>query len=103
MAASEYLSTHAADTTKQPVRAAIYTDIAYILTVTLLIMPYLLLKNYLLCLVITLILAMMIIAIFNYYVSVAKGENFRRFTEMTGVCLGEALLSFVIGFIVANG
>lgn len=101
MAASEYLSTRAENTKKQPVRAAIYTGIAYILTIALLIMPFLLLKNYLLCLAVTLILDVMIIAVFNYYVSVAKGENLRRrFTEMTGVSLGVALLSFWVGFIV---
>src|SRR4026209_2850478 len=45
MAASEYLSTRSEETTKQPVRAAIYTGIAYISTVALLILPYLLLDN----------------------------------------------------------
>lgn len=101
MAASEYLSTRAEETTKQPMRAAIYTGIAYILTVALLIMPYLLLDSYLLCLVIALIVAVAIIALFNYYISVAKGENFRRrFLEMAGVSLGVALFSFVIGFII---
>jgi VIT1/CCC1 family predicted Fe2+/Mn2+ transporter len=45
----------------------------------------------------------MIIAVFNYYISVAKGENFRRrFTEMTSVSLGVALFSFVIGFIIRH-
>lgn len=101
MAASEYLSTRAEASAKQPLRAAIYTGIAYIFTVALLIMPYLLLDNYLLCLAITLIMAVMIIAVFNGYISVAKGENFRRrFIEMTGVSLGVALFSFVIGFII---
>ncbi len=38
MAASEYLSTRSEKTSKQPVRAAIYTGIAYIITVTLLIL-----------------------------------------------------------------
>jgi len=103
MAASEFLSTRAEDTTKQPLRAAIYTGIAYILTVALLIIPYLILDNYLLCLAISLIIAVMIIAVFNYYISVAKGENFRRrFTEMTSVSLGVALFSFVIGFIIRH-
>ncbi len=45
MAASEYLSTRSEKTTKQPVRAAIYTGIAYIITVTLLVMPYLLFRK----------------------------------------------------------
>ena len=38
MAASEYLSTRTEETHKEPVRAAIYTGIAYIITVTLLVL-----------------------------------------------------------------
>ena len=92
MAASEYLSTRSEDTSKHPVRAAIYTGIAYIVTVALLVLPYLLFENYILDLV---------IAVFNYYISVAKGESFRaRFTEMAGLSLGVALFSFVIGYFI---
>jgi vacuolar iron transporter family protein len=103
MAASEYLSTRSEETTKQPVRAAIYTGIAYIITVALLVMPYLLFKNYILDLVITLTIAVLIIAVFNYYISVAKGEPFRtRFLEMAGLSLGVAAFSFVIGYFIRN-
>ncbi len=101
MAASEYLSTRSEETTKQPVRAAIYTGIAYIVTVTLLVMPYLLFQNYILDLAITLTTAVIIIAVFNYYISVAKGESFReRFLEMAGLSLGVAAISFVIGYLI---
>lgn len=101
MAASEYLATRQENTGKHPMRAAIYTGIAYIITVALLITPYLLLDNYFLCLAIALLIAVAIIAAFNYYISVAKGENFRRrFFEMAGVSLGVALFSFVIGFLI---
>jgi vacuolar iron transporter family protein len=101
MAASEYLSTRSEDTSKQPVRAAIYTGIAYIITVALLVLPYLLFENYILDLIITLTIAVVIIAVFNYYISVAKGESFRaRFAEMAGLSLGVALFSFVIGYFI---
>ena len=101
MAASEYLSTRSEDTTKHPVRAAIYTGIAYIITVALLVMPYLLFDNYILDLIITLTIAVIIIAVFNYYISVAKGESFRaRFTEMAGLSLGVAIISFIIGYFI---
>jgi VIT1/CCC1 family predicted Fe2+/Mn2+ transporter len=103
MAASEYLSTRSEDTTKQPVRAAIYTGIAYIITVALLVMPYLLFENYILDLVITLTTAVLIIAVFNYYISVAKGEPFReRFLEMAGLSLGVVALSSIIGYLIRN-
>lgn len=101
MAASEYLSTRSEETSKQPVRAAIYTGIAYIVTVALLVLPYLLFENYILDLIITLIIAVVIIAVFNYYISVAKGESFRaRFAEMAGLSLGVAVISFVIGYFI---
>lgn len=101
MAASEYLSTRSEETTKQPVRAAIYTGIAYIITVALLVLPYLLFDNYILDLIITLTIAVLIIAVFNYYISVAKGESFRaRFLEMAGLSLSVALFSFVIGYFI---
>lgn len=101
MAASEYLSTRSEKTAKHPVRAAIYTGIAYIMTVTLLVLPYLLFENYYLDLAIALATAVIIIAVFNYYISVAKGESFReRFVEMAGLSLGVATFSFIIGYFI---
>jgi VIT1/CCC1 family predicted Fe2+/Mn2+ transporter len=101
MAASEYLATRSEDTNKNPVRAAVYTGIAYIGTVALLILPYLLFDNYYLDLGIALTTAVIIIAVFNYYISVAKGEPFReRFFEMAGLSLGVALFSFIIGYFI---
>lgn len=101
MAASEYLSTRSEKTNKHPVRAAIYTGIAYITTVTLLVLPYLLFKNYYLDLGIALTTAVIIIAVFNYYISVAKGESFKeRFLEMAGLSLSVATFSFIIGYFI---
>lgn len=101
MAASEYLSTRSEDTDKHPVRAAIYTGIAYIGTVFLLILPYLLFENYFFNLGWALVTAVIIIAVFNYYISVAKDEPFReRFLEMAGLSFGVAVFSFVIGYLI---
>ena len=103
MAASEYLSTGSEETEKNPVRAAIYTGIAYIVTVALLILPYLLMNNEYGALAITLGTSVLIIAIFNFYISVAKGEKFgKRFFEMAGLSLGVAALSFFIGYLIRN-
>ncbi|MDH7490292.1 MAG: VIT1/CCC1 transporter family protein [Anaerolineae bacterium] len=101
MAASEYLSTKAERAGKSPARAAIYTGVAYLLTVLLLILPYLLLANYYVCLACSLALAVLIIAGFNYYISVAKDEPFRRrFVEMAGLSLGVAAFSFLVGLLM---
>lgn len=101
MAASEYLSTRSEKTNKNPARAALYTGVAYICTVFLLILPYLLFENYFFDLAWALTTAVIIIAAFNYYISVAKGESFRaRFLEMAGLSLGVALFSFIIGYFI---
>ena len=101
MAASEYLSTKSDESEQNPVRSAIYTGIAYIFTVIMLILPYLLTTNYYISLAWTIINAILIIALFNYYISVARGYNFRqRFLEMASISLGVALLSFVIGNLI---
>lgn len=102
MAASEYLSTKAdTDERKDPIRASLYTGGAYLVTVFILIMPYLLLSNYYISLAITLTFAVLIIAAFNYYISVAKDLNFKRqFLEMAVVSLGVAAFSFLIGFVL---
>lgn len=101
MAASEYLSTRSENTDKHPVRAAVYTGLAYIITVTLLVLPYLLIENYIIDLAISLTIAVVIIAVFNYYISVAKDEPFRpRFLEMAGLSLGVATFSFIIGYFI---
>lgn len=101
MAASEYLSTTHDESDENPIRSSIYTGIAYILTVVLLIAPYLLFQHYLLCLGITLFNAIMIILVFNFYVSVAKDLPFKkRFLEMFFISMGVAALSFGIGYLV---
>jgi VIT1/CCC1 family predicted Fe2+/Mn2+ transporter len=103
MAASEYLSTKSEDTTKSPVKASLYTGTAYVVTVIVLILPYLLLENYYLSLACTLAAALAIIALFNYYIAVARDEPFkRRFLEMAGLSLGVAGLSFVVGLLARS-
>ena len=103
MAASEYLSTKSEETAKNPLRASIYTGSAYVLTVLVLILPYLVLENFYVCLACTLVAAVLIIGVFNYYISVAKDVPFKkRFLEMTGLSLGVATLSFFIGLIVRS-
>ncbi|MDD5044853.1 MAG: VIT1/CCC1 transporter family protein [Candidatus Omnitrophica bacterium] len=98
MAASEFLSTKSKDEGKNPLKASIYTGITYILTVTALVMPYLFFQHVLVSLSIMLANAVVIIFIFTFYISVAKGLDFRkRFLEMVSISLGVATLSFLIG------
>jgi vacuolar iron transporter family protein len=101
MAASEYLSTKTEGLSRSPRRAALYTGMAYVFTVIVLVLPYFLIGNHYVSLLVSLIVAVLIIAAFNYYVSIAKGEPFRkRFLEMTLLSLSIAGVSFVIGYLI---
>jgi len=98
MTASAYLSSKA-DGNKLAKRSSVYTGVAYLITVILLILPFLLLTSKFLALGITLATGVLIIFCFNYYISVAKDLNFKeRFTEMTVISLSVALISFLIGY-----
>ncbi|BEH00233.1 VIT1/CCC1 transporter family protein [Bacteroides sedimenti] len=100
MASSEYLSTKSENgNDKHPVKAAVYTGFAYIVTVVSLVLPFILLSNVFIALGIMLIVALSIIGIFNYYYSVARSESFKkRFTEMAVLSFGVATVSFFIGY-----
>ena len=101
MGASEYLSQRSEGGPSDPLRASVYTGGAYIATVTLLILPYLLLGNPYLALAFTLAGAVFVIFLFTFYVSVARDLPFwRRFGEMLLISLGIAAISFMIGILI---
>ena len=100
MAASDYLSSKAEGDPKAG-KSAVYTGISYIITVFLLILPFLLIGGKYGALTITLTTAVFIIFCFNYYISVAKELSFKhRFLEMTCISLGVAAFSFFVGFLL---
>lgn len=101
MAASEYLSTRAEQENTRALKSALYTGGAYVFTVACLVLPYLVFSNYIVSLVFTIVAAICIILVFNFYISVAKDLPFKeRFLEMAGISLGVAVISFVIGYLI---
>ena len=105
LSASEYLSIKSEadpeEAQQRAVKSALYTGIAYILTVIALVIPYFLIVNYVASLIVTIVIAITIIFIFNFYISVANDYNFkRRFIEMVAISIGVATLSFIIGYLV---
>jgi len=111
MAASEFLATKEENSERSPIKAAIFTGIAYMLTVMLLVTPYLWLDDtsaimlglepHIQALCITLIIGLLIIALFNFYVSIAQDHSFKqRFTEMTSILIVVTGISFAIGLIL---
>ncbi|MCU0631425.1 MAG: VIT1/CCC1 transporter family protein [Methanolinea sp.] len=101
MASSEYLSQKSEQAGQDPRKAALYTGSAYILTVFILVMPFLLLENPFIALVFTLLFAIGIIVCFTFYTSVAADLPFwKRFVEMAALSLGIAGISFLIGLLI---
>ena len=104
LAASEYLSIKSEanpEVQQRAVKSAFHTGIAYIITVIALVIPYFLMINYVASLIVTIVIAITIIFIFNFYISVANDYNFkRRFIEMAAISIGVATLSFIIGYLV---
>lgn len=101
MAASEYLSKKTGGEGGHPIKSSVYTGLAYVVTVVLLILPYLLISHYLICLLVTIATAVLIIFFFNYYIAVAQDLSFRRrFFEMATISLGVSALSFGIGYVI---
>lgn len=100
MAASEFLSKKQ-EKEENALKSSIYTGIAYIITVSLLILPFLFLPNHFLNLGLSVLMAILIILGFNFYISVAKDLPFKkRFLEMAGISLGVTAISFGIGWAV---
>ena len=100
MAASDYLSSKA-EGDPRAAKSAIYTGVAYFITVVLMILPYLLISSKFISLAITLCIVIAIIFLFNYYLSVAKDLDFkRRFLEMAFISMGVAAFSFFIGWVL---
>jgi VIT1/CCC1 family predicted Fe2+/Mn2+ transporter len=105
LSASEYLSIKSEadpeEAQQKAAKSALYTGIAYILTVIALVIPYFLIVNYVASLIVTIVIAITIIFIFNFYISVANDYNFkRRFIEMAVISISVATLSFIIGYLV---
>lgn len=99
MASSEFLAARNEGRT-DAFKSCCYTGIAYLITVALLIIPYLLMdnSNYMSALLLMIAFVILIIAGFTYYISVAKGERFKpRFLEMSLISIGVAIMSFFVG------
>ena len=101
MASSEFLAARSEGRT-DALKSCSYTGTAYLVTVILLILPYLLLgtTQYILALALMLAIVVLIIAGFTYYTSVALDQPFKsRFTEMAAISIGVAVLSFFVGIL----
>ena len=101
MASSEFLAARS-EGRSDALKSCTYTGIAYLVTVVLLIAPYLILDSgaYILALLCMLAVVVLIIAGFTYYTSVAQDQPFRsRFWEMALISISVAVVSFLVGIL----
>lgn len=99
MAASNYLAERA-DNNPKALKSSIYTGVAYLVTVALLVLPYLLFPTdmYVAAFAVMIATVILIIMFFNYYISVAKEEPFlKNFVTMAVISLSVAVISYIIG------
>lgn len=101
MASSEFLAARS-EGREDAFKSCTYTGIAYLITVVLLIAPYLIFSNeqFILALICMLLVVVLIIAGFTYYTSVAQDQPFKsRFFEMAAISISVAVLSFFVGIL----
>lgn len=101
MASSEFLAARS-EGRDDAFKSCLYTGVAYLITVVLLIAPYLIFGNsaYILALLCMLLVVILIIAVFTYYTSVAQDQPFKsRFLEMATISISVAVISFVVGIL----
>ena len=101
MASSEFLAARS-EGRSDALKSCSYTGIAYLVTVVLLIAPYLILgsSQYIVALCCMLAVVVLIIAGFTYYTSVAQDQPFKsRFLEMALISISVAVVSFIVGIL----
>ncbi len=101
MAVSEYLSQKSeAEEGKSPLKAAIYTGIAYIVVVVMLVLPFFLLPNPFIAVGVAIAAVVFVIAAFTYFVAVVKEQKYSSlFLEMLSLSMGVMMVAFVVGLL----
>lgn len=106
MAASSYLSSReeAYESSKKiSLKKSVYTGIAYLITVLILVLPYFILTDVYSALVTTLVLAILIIVAYSGYVAKQRKISFwRKFFEMAVITASVSVISFLIGTVLRD-
>jgi VIT1/CCC1 family predicted Fe2+/Mn2+ transporter len=113
MGASEYLSSRAEGKNESAIKAAFFTWLSYIITVLLLISPYIIIEiggfgldtieYHVQALACTFIVGIIIVASFNFYISIVEEVSFKiRFLEMISILIVISVISYGIGVILRD-
>lgn len=101
MAASEYISKKTDILSERnPLKASLYTFIAYFLVVLFLVLPFFFVSNFYVGFVLSVIIGNLVILLFSFYVSVIQDKSFRNtFIEMFVIVIAVVIFTFFIGYL----
>lgn len=103
MASSAYMQARHEDGNKHPVKAAVYTGIAYFIVVMLLISPYVLVQGIPTARGVMFVIIFVILASVSLYTSTLFDRKFmKQFGELVVFSMGVALISYLIGYLFRN-
>lgn len=101
MGASNYLA-EKADGHKNAFTSSLFTGGTYLVAVILLVLPYLLFPEnlYIPAFITMIVVVVALIAIFNFYISVTKDQNFfKAFGQMAAISFSVMIISYLIGLV----
>lgn len=102
MVASEYLSQKSEDPdSKEPLKAALYTGIAYVVVVASIVSPYFIFKNHLIALAVALSAVVIIVSAFTFFMSVVRGLRYKKaLLEVAAITTAVVSLSLGLGILI---
>ncbi len=102
MAGSAYLEARENESKGiDPKKYSLYTGLSYIITTIVIVAPFFMIEEAKKALVAMFAAAGIAIVVYNYYIAIARDENFaKRFKEMMLITFGVAAISFLIGYLV---
>ncbi|MBN1496308.1 MAG: rubrerythrin family protein [Spirochaetes bacterium] len=102
MVASEYLSQKAeAGDSGEPLKAAFYTGVVYLLVVAVIVSPYFIFESHYAALVVALGAVVLIITVFTFFMSVVKGLLYRKAVmEVSAITAVVVALSLGLGMVI---
>lgn len=99
MAASEYLSQEADKGPQHPLLAAGITGGTYLITVAILLMPFIVLKQPFVSLAVCIICAVLLIFVFTFFESFLRKQSFRKLcVKMLCISISVAFISFCLSW-----
>lgn len=100
MGTTSYLTARQSEE-ESPLSSGYFTALTYLIVVIFFVLPFLFISNPYVAMGLVVIIALIVIVLFSFYVSVVKGQRFiQRTIEMASLSLGVSMASFLIGYLI---